>query len=628
MTALTGILPKLAVFLVATLVGGVAAFGVTSALNRPRLAPTAGIAPDYTLTSAGTIAAFDLIDAQRTPTVVSGLPAADLGAASAALIEDDPPAGTSPLGFPRVDPVSQFDGGDFAGANCTLAAGAMLARLGFGIVTSGSILRTLQSDQVGGTDLHDLQRAMFHGYGVQFSVGSLTPRQLKRLLAAGYGAVIQGVYSEIPVQLRLQPSFTGGHAIYLDGFYPGNGDIPAAYFVIDPIGRGHSYRGEWWPASVVDAFGLAFGGGNRIPAAWVFPPGGAPPPIIVPPNVPPLPPDEGDGSSPGGTPGPSGSGGGGEEPGTISPPEPVPPVTIDPGTIGGLDLIPFLTVCIVNPSLDSCPGGVEGVFVVAPPIFTLPLGPTINVTFVDSDRPNVALIGFTIDHPAPVNVRLWEADGTPATVLGPTSMANLTVLGEPTIVAELPVVAGTTYHYQVVAGDGLFTSVSPVGTFTTGAGVRLFETALATTTNPVLELGPGLSPFLHLGDGGGFAPPLLEMAGGVRPAGCAGGVLGFGSDSYCLADIGSAPASCQTVNVSYDLEGVGGSGVIIRAFPTTTGETRAGTPSLTGILEADGPPGSGDVAIGCLASGLTYSVVIDALGDDDGILASQTVVVP
>jgi hypothetical protein len=626
-TNLAGILPKLGVFLVATLVGGLVAFGVTSALNRPRLAPTAGVAPDYTLTSAGTIAAFDLIDAQRTATPVSGLPAADLGDASAALIEDDPPAGTAPLGFPRVDPVSQFDGGGFAGSNCTLAAGAMLARLGFGIVTSGSILRTLQSDQVGGTDIHDLQRAVFHGYGVQFSTGSLTPGQLRQLLRAGYGAVIQGNYGEIPEQLRLQPSFTGGHAIYLDGFYPGNGDIPAAYYVIDPIGRGSSYRGGWWPASVVDAFGLSFGGGNRIPAAWVFPPGGAPPPIVVPPNVPPLPPDPGDGSSasPGASPGPSASGG--EEPGTVEPPEPVTPATIDPGTIGGLDLVPFLTVCIVNPALSDCPSGVEGVFVLAPPLITLPLGPVIDVRFVDSDRPNVALIGFTVDRPAPVDVKFWESDGTPSTIQAPTSMAGMSVLGEPMIVAELHVVAGTTYHYQVVAGDGAFTSVSPVGTFTTGYGVQLFEAALATATSPLLTLEPALSPFLHEADGA-LAPPLLEVIGGVKPAACSGRVLGFGTDSYCLADVGTAQATCTTVNVTYDLEGIGASGVLIRAFPTMTGELRDGTPTLTGILEADGPPGSGAVAIGCVGSGLTYSIVIDALGDADGILATQTVVVP
>ncbi len=606
------------------------AFGLTSALNRPRLAPTAGIAPDYTLTSAGTVAAFDLIDAQRTPTVVSGLPAADLGNVTDSLAEDDPPAGTAPLGFPRVDPISQFDGGDFEGANCTLAAGAMLARLGFGIVTNGSILRTLQSDQVGGTDIHDLQRAIFHGYGVQFSTGSVTTRQLRRLLTAGYGAVIQGDYGEIPAQLRLQPSFTGGHAIYLDGFYPGSGGIPAAYYVIDPIGRGSSYRGGWWPASVVDAFGLAFGGGSRIPAAWVFPPGGAPPPLIVPPNVPPLPPDAGDGSpsvSPGASPGASPSGGAGEEPGTDPPPEPDPGPALDPGTLGGFDLVPFLTVCIVNPDLGGCPSGVEGIFELAPPLFTLPLAPAIDVRFVDSDRPNVALIGFTVSQPAPVDVRYWEADGTPATIEGPTTMATMDVGGEPMIVAGLDVAAGTTYHYQVVAGDGAFTSVSPIGTFTTGYGVRLFETALATVTSPTLALETGLSPFLHEADGA-LSPPLLVMVDGERPAECPGSVFGFGAESYCLADIDAVQARCQTVDVSYDLDGIGTSGVLIRAFPTTTGELRDGSPTLTGILEADGPAGAGEVTIGCLASGLTYSIVIDALGDDDGILAAHTIVVP
>ncbi len=630
MTTLVGILPKLAVFLVATFVGAVVAFGVTAAINRERLAPSAGAAPDFTLSSAGTVAAFDLIDAQRGATAVAGLSAEDLGDASAALIDDEPPAGTTPLGYPRIDPVSQFDGSEFEGSNCTLAAGSMLARLGFGVVTSGSILRTLQSDQVGGTDLHDLQRAVFHGYGVQFDTGSVTPNQLRRLLTAGYGAVIQGVYGEIPEQLRLQPSFTGGHAIYLDGYYPGNGDIPAAYYVIDPIGRGSSYRGGWWPASVVDAFGLAFGGGSRIPAAWVFPPGGAPPPLIVPPDVPPLPPDAGEGTSPspGASPGPSASDGAGEEPGTVSPHAPDLPATVDPGTIGGLDLVPFLTICIVNPELGGCPSGVPGVFELAPAVFTLPIGPTIEVSFVDSDRPNIALIGFTVDPPAPVDVRFWEADGSPATIQGATAMASLEILGAPTTVAELHVAAGTMYRYQIVAGDGLFASTSPVGTFTTGYGVQLFEVALASVANPVLDLEPGLTPYLHLADGA-FAPPLLEMVGGARPAACGGRVIDFGgADPYCLADIGAAEATCQTVTVDYDLEGIDASGVLIQAFPTTDAAFGNGTPTLTGILEADGPPGSGEVAIGCVASGLTYSIVIDALGDADGILAAQTVIVP
>jgi hypothetical protein len=34
------------------------------------------------------------------------------------------------------------------------------------------------------------------------------------------------------------------------------------------------------------------------------------------------------------------------------------------------------------------------------------------------------------------------------------------------------------------------------------------------------------------------------------------------------------------------------------------------------------------VSVGCLGSGMTYSIVIDAVGDDRGALAAQTVTVP
>ena len=167
----------------------------------------------------------------------------------------------------------------------------MIARLAFGIVTSGSTLRTLQDDQEGGTDLNDLNQALWRGYGVTLPTGFLRPDQLKDLLAKGYGAVIQGEYGKIPRGLRLQKDFLGGHAIYLDGYYPGNPDkgIPEAYYVIDPLGHPHSgYEGDWWPASVVDDFATAFGGGTHIPAMWAYPPGGVPPQVKDP-HVEPIP---------------------------------------------------------------------------------------------------------------------------------------------------------------------------------------------------------------------------------------------------------------------------------------------------------------------------------------------------
>ena len=172
-------------------------------------------------------------------------------------------------------PITQFDGGPLATANCTMASGAMLARLGYGIVTTGSQLRALQPDQEGGTSIADVQTAIA-SWGVSFSQGAISPLQLRALTYAGAGALLQVDYGKIPVSLRLQADFTGGHAIYLDGFRPAGTDGPAGYYVIDPLGPTWSgYRGAWWPADVVEAAALAFGGGSAY-TAWAFPGGTAP----------------------------------------------------------------------------------------------------------------------------------------------------------------------------------------------------------------------------------------------------------------------------------------------------------------------------------------------------------------
>ncbi len=634
MTTLSGLLPKFAVFAVAVVIGGSIAYVAAAAINRPRLTPTATEAPDIVLTAlgGGTVAAFDLLDARKAPTVLDGLPPDDLSAASAALIDDEPPPGTNPLGFPRVPPVTQFDGGPYAGANCTLAAGAVLARLGFGIVTSGSILRTLQDDLVGGTGLDDLQTAIFRGYGVQFRTGAIRPNQLKSLLAAGYGAVIQGDYGEIPAGLRLQPSFEGPHAIYLDGYYPGDGATPEAYYVIDPIGRGSGYDGDWWPASVVDDFGLAFGhGGGRIAAAWVFPPGGTPPEVVGPdvlplPSSPPGPaPDPGASASASAA--PSGSGDLAEEAGDADPPPPPLHPTFDgPIILDAGILSPYLTVCLFEPAPPSCPSGIEGIFEIPPLFFDLSPGPEIDVRFVDSDHPSIALVGFGVDPAGPVDVAFWQADGSPATIGGPTSMATVDVLGQPTIVARLDVLAATTYHFQVTAGDGIFATESPIGTFTTGPGLAGFDVVLAAATDPAFGIESGLSPYVHLGDEA-FAPPLLEVIGGRAPALCLDIVIDFGGNPYCPTGPDPGDSPCPTAVVTYELAGIDASGVLVRAFPTEAGEI-GDSPSLAGILEAAGPADGGEVSIGCLASGLSYSVTIDAVGDADGILESREIAVP
>ncbi len=630
MTTLAGLLPKLVVFLVAVVVGGSAAFVGASVLGRQELAPTAREAPEYVMAEAGlesVPAAFDLIDAQQQPVVVPGLAPADLALASAALVDAQPVAGTRPLGFPRIPPVTQFDGGPFQGANCTLASGAMLARLGFGIVTTGSILRTLQDDQVGGVGLDDLDQALFRGFGVDIRTGAVTPSQLKGLLAAGYGAVIQGIYGEIPASIRLQPSFTGPHAVYLDGYYPGDGITPPAYYVIDPIGHG-GYQGDWWPASIVDAFGQAFSGSSRILAAWVFPPGGTPPDVVGP-DVLPLPPSGG-GAPASPAPGESPISSAPPEAGDEVPPEPPelsdPPV-VGPSDIGDLEAIPVLEICLDEPRPPGCPGGIEGVFEIPFPDLEVLFGPRIEIVGVDSDRPNVALVAFTLDPPSSAEVRFWEADGSPAVIQTASSLLSLPFPGATTIVARLDVLASTSYHFQVVAGGGLFGSSSPVGTFTTGSGVLRFDLDVAVAAEPVFELGEGLSPYLHLAQDA-LVQPFIRTDVGSPEASCLARTVDFGDVAYCLPEAAAFQGVCNRVTVAYELEGIEATGVLVRAYPQSDGRLPSGDPTLAGIIEAQGPAGSGEVEVGCLASGLTYTVALDAVGDDLGNLITRTVVAP
>ena len=381
MPTLLALGPKIGVFLASLVLGGAVAYAGSGAIAPKAPVSTAGERPAFVGTDTP---ADDGGPGQRTgarpcrvrslvaasgpeapPVVVPGLSAGDMGLAAGALLDPPPASWLNPSGFPRITPVTQFDGGPFQGANCTLASGAMLARLGFGIVTTGSILRTLQNDQVGGTGLDDLATALWRGYGVTIKYGLLQPEELHNLLSTGYGAVIQGDYAQIPEQLKLQRGFSGGHAIYLDGYYD-KGPTPA-YYVIDPIGRPNRYEGEWWPASIVDAFGTALGGGTHIRAAWVFPPGGVPPEVIGPPL--PLPPSGGDEPAPGESPGPSaqpapsasGEQGGtpvAPEPGDVAPSKPVDQPGINgTATSGGLRPDPVARVLRARPATSGLSGG-------------------------------------------------------------------------------------------------------------------------------------------------------------------------------------------------------------------------------------------------------------------------------
>ena len=638
MNRVMGILPKVALFAVMVVVGFVVSSAVVQALQDRSPQSAATEAPDYILAGAPDTpgdspepVAFD-VEPSGSPEPLESLSPADLTAAADSVLGAQPAVYKNPSGFPRISPISQFDGGPFQGSNCTLTSGAMLARLGFGIVTSGSTLRGLQDDQDGGTDLNDLNQALWRGYGVTFPTGYLRPDQLKDLLAKGYGAVIQGDYSKIPRSLRLQKDFLGGHAIYVDGYYPGNPDkhIPEAYYVIDPLGHPHSgYEGDWWPASVVDDFATAFGGGSHIPAMWAYPPGGVPPKVKDP-KVEPIPPGGGGPhrtAKPGESAPPS-------EPPVIEPGDSIPPAPpVDTPfdghpDLGGQILIPILEICLIDPPPAGCPSGVEATFEFNPvSVLQVPPGPTVTVVFVDSDRPNTAIVGFTVDPPGTATVHYWQHDGSPASVLSPASMSSIDLFGTTIELANLPVLASTTYDFQAVAGDGLSVGSSPVGQFTAGNGVEQFDVALSQVASPTFGLQDGLSPYLHLAPQA-FAQPLVQLADlGGSPC---SDEISFGGIGYC-ADIVAQPPpdlGCTQAAVTYALAGIDADSVVVRAFPAVEGTTPEGDVSLEGVLEAAGPAPSGQVGVGCLASGLTYHVVLDAIGDDRGILASADVTVP
>ena len=635
MSALPGILAKLGLFLVTAVIGATVATVAVSALKDHSPVSTAGEAPEFMLAGApdspsGELpVAFDVSENPADASPVPTLAPADLALAADALIGAEPVVALNPTGFPRVPPVTQFDGGPFQNANCTLASGAMLARLGFGIVTTGSILRTLQDDQDGGTGLDDLGVALWRGYGISFRAGSIRTEQLKDLLAAGYGAVVQGDYSKVPPPLRLQASFTGTHAIYLDGYYPGDPSAgkPPAYYVIDPLGRPHAgYQGDWWPASIVDAFATSFGGG-RVTAMWGFPPGGTPPDVVGA-DVLPIPSSGGTGPSPSLAPGetPAPSLAAPPEPGDEAPPTPVAPSGIDTaGTIGDLTVNPVFTICFISPPPAGCPDGVKGTFQVDLPVIQIKLGPTVHVVFVDSDRPNIAIVGFTVDPPAAGTVHFWQADGTPATIGTPSSMSSISLFGKTVLLARLDVLASTTYRFQAIAGSGLFAGQSPVGEFTTGGGVEQFDVSLSSTSNPVFKLGTGLSPYLHVASNS-YAKPMVRLSD-LSGSSCQG-TAKYGGVDYCV-DIGSvAVPTCTRAQVTYSLAGIDATGVLVRAYPAVEGVSPDGGPVFDGVLEASGSAPAGNVSLGCLTSGLSYYIVIDAVGDAAGVLASKTVAVP
>ncbi|HYN48807.1 MAG TPA: hypothetical protein VER83_08060 [Candidatus Nanopelagicales bacterium] len=476
-------------FVLAGVIGLGGALGVAAATAPPtsNLLPGPEAAFELTADTGDQVAAFGLTAVpDQEPVALQALPD-DAVLQLVSFIEPGTEPGTGgasrpawllPTGYPRVPPITQFDGGQLGPANCTMASGAMLARLGYGIVTTGSQLRALQADQVGGTSLADLQAAIAT-WGVSFSQGAISPLQLRALLYAGAGAVLQVAYGAIPVSLRLQADFTGGHAIYLDGFRPAGTDGPAAYFVIDPLGPTWAgYKGAWWPAGIVEAAALAFGGGTAY-TAWAFPGGTAPanPPLLPPSAFPDatLAPGETPDPSATSTPIPSSPPLPSPEPSLIAPPAgDLPPIVPSDWWIpkwkdvfeGGVVMSPIWTACIVDPA-PWCPGGIIGIWppqATAPP--TLPPFQVVDVDLLFANPIGGGLMQVIFDVPdgATPYLQFWNAD-EPTGMLGTAPSIEAALLdGKKVQVATFPIEQGVDYNFVASAQALGVKAISQVGT--------------------------------------------------------------------------------------------------------------------------------------------------------------------
>jgi hypothetical protein len=148
------------------------------------------------------------------------------------------------------------------GSNCTMASAAMaLDRHTEGAKTATPPeMRACQDDQVGGTDLNDAAVAWSRCYSETLDVDSgISWSTFRSKLNAGRGAILQGMYSKISNTFSCQPSFNGGHAMYVNE-QRSDGD----YLVYDPL----CYSPRWIPESMLRDYAESLTGVNNVFAGF------------------------------------------------------------------------------------------------------------------------------------------------------------------------------------------------------------------------------------------------------------------------------------------------------------------------------------------------------------------------
>jgi len=481
---------SLARFGISTIVMASLTLGVAWVVAPPEQAPQSSPGPGA---ADGAQAGFKTVPTSSQPPTPLGAPPEDQVIQLVSFDKDAPPPSFgdrapwwTPGGIPRVPQITQFDGGKFGSVNCVMAAGAMLARLAYGIPTTGTQLRSLQSNQVfGGTTLGNLEEALQNGWGVGFHRGAISATLFRALMYAGAGAVIIVNYGAAPVGLREQPSFLGAHAMYVDAI-DFSGPEPR-YYVMDPIGRPwRGYHGAWWPADALEHAAKAFSVGSIV-ASWEFAGG------QVPKNYPPLPttnfpPSEHTGKnqptpvppleSP--TPVPSvvpSAAPSAELPVDVpvgSDPAPTTPPDVDDYTghrpvegIGDIEF--FLGLCVTKTPPAFCPPGVPAVYPspkVPPP--TVP--PLVNLVpldllYADTPQPGLQRTIFSAPQDSDPSFSYWPSDGS-----GQAREADVvaaTLNGSFVWIATFPVQPGS-YDFVASTDKGGVLSLSKIGQVSIG----------------------------------------------------------------------------------------------------------------------------------------------------------------
>ena len=376
---------------------------------------------------------------------------------------------------PRIPPVSQFDGGPLAKVNCVMASGAMLARLAFGIVTTGSQLRGLQDDQDNATNYQDLSTAVQRGWGVSFHKGDLTALQLRSLLWAGAGVVIGVVYGQIPVDVRLQESFTGNHSIYIDAFRPDGPDGPAAYYVMDPIGHTWAgYRGGWWPADDVERAAYAHSNG-MISATWAFAGGVVPKDHpILPRNAYPKGPGQSAAPTVAPTAGPSaapvdpmptGDTTLAADPGIGDPPPDIP-IFLPADFVTNLYLVDpaqSVPVCAATPTPPGCPVGIPGIADFGGPGIPVATPPPSDIQFLYMNPIAVGTYQIIFTAPPDTQQSLWLWNSAGGGALQQQPVEQGLIGGNPVSISTITVDPSSNFSFLATAAGAGTSSFSTVG---------------------------------------------------------------------------------------------------------------------------------------------------------------------